>query len=214
VGLSARYQKLSFWNKLGAWGAVASIVGIPVALLLARGGETVLMPAPGLASPPVRRAPAQVIGPVPDSLVDLVADSLATAQGVRPIAPLETGRSDTPPGTYSWTYVGYVALAAGRDRADRAFGGAAPRDLVNHEIRVHHLGDGTRMLLCFVSAEASAALARGESVLPYEITAFPRPWDEFRHLILLRWDRVATASHRTITLPSGQTRSVLEITVE
>jgi len=41
--LRDRYRRLTFWNKLGAWGALASVVGIPLAVAL-----FVLQPTPRL----------------------------------------------------------------------------------------------------------------------------------------------------------------------
>jgi len=111
--------------------------------------------SPFAATRPI--SPIVIAGPIEVSRYSSTADSLARAESLRVIATLESGRADTPPGTYSWTFASYIAGA--RDRSD-SLGGfrgeIAPS--TGSDFRVHHLQSGERLILGFVSADVAAYL--------------------------------------------------------
>ena len=214
-----RHRRLSIWNKFGFWGSVASLAGLAMAVYpiwvssIATKQRDI---------PPHRRAvsrdpispPANVVGAVEDSLADRVVDSIAAAQGLRRLAVLETGKSDTPRGTYSWTYARYFRLSAERGDSGRLLVGVVPPRESNDQFRVHHLPDGERLVVCFVSSESSARLAGALDSEAQTLVAFPKPWGEFRYLVLLRLTRIDSVSDRTITLPTGQEKWLLDVTMK
>jgi hypothetical protein len=155
-----------------------------------------------------------VVGRVPLERHIALEDSLARSDGLRPLAPIETGTTTTPPGTYSWAFPAYLAT-------DTIFEDHRPGHNVGGDrlprpdyFRVHHLPSGQRSLLAYTGQESAASLAALDGTNPLAVVLFPVPTDEFGVLVLIPWERVRLAKDRYITAVSGASRAVLDVTVQ
>ena len=152
-----------------------------------------------------------VVAEVPFGRQKTVADSLAQIEHLRPLAPLETGRATTPPGTFFW--VSPIYLARNGSGRDRDFGGDPSPLFPNQYFRVHHLLTGERIMLAYLTDENAGDLAAGV-VNASEVTIFPAPWKHFSTLVLIPFDRVKTAHDRELTLENGLRQSVLDVVLQ
>ena len=92
--LRDRYRRLTFWNKLGAWSGLASIAGIPLAILLYWMGQDVTGPSQPIASNG-RTIESQLmqagIRPLPPEnrveILTLLGDSVQLSPRVQQLAP-------------------------------------------------------------------------------------------------------------------------------
>jgi hypothetical protein len=142
-----------------------------------------------------------------------VGDSVAQAQGLRALMPLETGKASTPPGTFFWTSPLFLAVDSdfGSHSPGHEFGGDPSPLFPNQYFRVHRLQDGSRLLLAYLSDEGAATVSslNGQKEVP--LVLFPSPWKELRYLVLVPFDRITRAAEREITLSAGEQQSVLDV---
>ena len=125
-------------------------------------------------------------------------DSLAAHRGLRKLEILETGKPMISSAVGTSFYVMCTSLAHFRSDSLQLDGTADRSQEFRSHYNVHHLLDGTFVLIAFTSGE-SASRAAASSDSGAELTLFSIPFEQADTPVLIPFVRVKSASTRTLS---------------